>query len=75
MAFIYLIISLATQKKIKLVTTVGAGTFGRVELVQDMRRERVDSWYALKKMRIKSVIALKQVTHVLSEREILTGIR
>lgn len=66
--------SLFSLNDLKLVTTVGAGTFGRVELVQDMRRERVDSWYALKKMRIKSVIALKQVTHVLSEREILTGI-
>lgn len=55
-----------------LETTVGAGTFGRVELVKDNRKE--GKWYALKKMRIKSVIALKQVSHVLSERDILISI-
>jgi len=54
---------------LNLETTVGAGTFGRVELVRDKRCP--EKYYALKKMRIKSVINLKQVSHVLSERAIL----
>jgi len=57
-----------------VVTTVGAGTFGRVELVRD-NRILPYKWYALKKMRIQSVINLRQISHVLSEREILSGIK
>ena len=55
-----------------VVTTVGAGTFGRVELVKDNRKP--EKWYALKKMRINAVINLRQVSHVLSEKEILSNI-
>lgn len=55
-----------------VVTTVGAGTFGRVELVKDNRKQ--EKWYALKKMRINAVINLRQVSHVLSEKEILSNI-
>merc|ERR1712226_48475 len=58
-------------------TTVGEGTFGRVELVRlerGVQNPHQQQWYALKKMRIKSVIELKQVTHVQSEKEILSTI-
>ncbi|CAG5111523.1 Oidioi.mRNA.OKI2018_I69.chr2.g5824.t1.cds [Oikopleura dioica] len=58
--------------QVEILTTVGAGTFGRVELVK--RRGSSNSYYALKKMRILQVINLRQVSHVISERQILSSI-
>lgn len=58
--------------QVETLTTVGAGTFGRVELVK--LRESSTTYYALKKMRILQVINLRQVSHVSSERQILSTI-
>jgi len=58
--------------QVESLTTVGAGTFGRVELVK--RRDSSTTYYALKKMRILQVINLRQVSHVSSERQILSTI-
>lgn len=50
------------------LSTVGTGTFGRVQLVRD---KASSSFFALKVMRIPDVIRLKQQQHVQNEKEVL----
>jgi len=48
--------------------TLGVGTFGRVKLV---KHKTTKTAYALKTMRKRQLIALKQVTHVMNEKKLL----
>eukprot|EP00908_Phaeocystis_cordata_P026034 Transcript_8509.p2 GENE.Transcript_8509~~Transcript_8509.p2 ORF type:complete len:482 (+),score=294.80 Transcript_8509:1140-2585(+) len=53
---------------LKLMTILGVGTFGRVKLVL---HTPTNTPYALKCMRKGQIIALKQVEHVMNEKNIL----
>jgi CRP-like cAMP-binding protein len=53
---------------LKDLGTLGVGTFGRVKLVEHMPTR---SKYALKCMRKRQLIALKQVEHVMNEKNLL----
>ncbi|CAG0908349.1 unnamed protein product, partial [Cyprideis torosa] len=44
------------------------GTFGRVYLV---REKGARNYYALKQLRIKDVLRMKQVDHVMNEKKVL----
>eukprot|EP00003_Mantamonas_plastica_P018726 TRINITY_DN3056_c1_g2_i4.p1 TRINITY_DN3056_c1_g2~~TRINITY_DN3056_c1_g2_i4.p1 ORF type:complete len:313 (+),score=51.77 TRINITY_DN3056_c1_g2_i4:98-1036(+) len=50
---------------------IGTGTFGRVCLAQSSATER---WYALKVLRKEDVVRLKQVEHVIAEKNILASV-
>lgn len=54
--------------ELKDLGTLGVGTFGRVKLVDHLP---TGSKYALKCMRKRQLIALKQVEHVLNEKNLL----
>ncbi|GAB1600387.1 putative serine/threonine-protein kinase PRKY [Argonauta hians] len=58
-------------EKYDFLTTIGAGSFGRVVLV---RHKETKEYYALKMMSIAAVVRLKQTEHVKSEREILSTV-
>ncbi len=51
-----------------LFVFVGAGTFGRVFLVQNVKNEE---YFAMKVLKIKEVIKMNQVEHVINERKIM----
>ena len=53
---------------LEVMRTLGVGTFGRVKMV---RHKETDMPYALKCMRKGQTIAMKQVTHVISEKNLL----
>ncbi|CAH1782276.1 unnamed protein product [Owenia fusiformis] len=55
-----------------ILETLGTGTFGRV--VQ-ARHKKTKDYYALKVMTISEVIRLKQVEHVLSEKNVLAQLQ
>jgi cGMP-dependent protein kinase len=52
----------------EILTTLGVGGFGRVELIRNIRDQRT---YALKIMKKEYVVAMKQQEHVMNERNIL----
>ncbi|XP_006903241.1 PREDICTED: cAMP-dependent protein kinase catalytic subunit PRKX [Elephantulus edwardii] len=54
------------------LTTVGTGTFGRVQLVREKSGRR---FFALKTMSIPEVIRLKQEQHVHNEKAVLEEVR
>lgn len=56
-----------TVSELKLLTTLGTGTFGRVRLVQHPD----GNYYALKILKKSEVIRLKQVDHIKNEVRIL----
>ena len=51
--------------------SLGTGMFGRVILVHDIPTKK---YFALKVMNISAVIKLKQIQHVLSEKDVLKSI-
>jgi len=53
---------------LEVMRTLGQGTFGRVKMV---RHKPTDSAYALKCMRKGQMIAMKQVEHVMNEKNIM----
>jgi serine/threonine protein kinase len=55
-----------------LLKMIGSGSYGTVYLARDKRDGQV---YAIKKMIKSEIIRLKQVEHVLSEKQILSNIR
>ena len=55
---------------IELLETLGTGTFGRVRLAKHMPVK----YYAMKILKKAEVVRLKQVEHILSEKEILMSI-
>jgi serine/threonine protein kinase len=55
----------------KMMETLGTGTFGRVRLIL---HKPSTNYYALKILKKSEVVRLKQVEHVLSERQILINI-
>ena len=57
---------------IEIITTLGVGGFGRVELVQDTRNSKK---YSLKQMKKHHIVAMKQQDHVMNERNIMTETR
>lgn len=57
---------------IKIIETIGTGTFGRVCLC---RYKNTDKYVAMKILAITDVIRLKQVEHVKNEKNILCDIR
>lgn len=56
------------QEEFELLTTIGAGTFGRVFLA---RHTPTKKHYALKIMNIPDIVRLKQVEHVKNEKNTL----
>lgn len=54
------------------IRTVGTGSYGRVILVQDIRRK--EETYALKVLSKERIVQKKQVEHTLSERKIQSAI-
>jgi len=57
--------------QLKLLATLGTGSFGRVRLVQVIKDSK---YYALKILKKSEVIYLKQVEHVKTEKKILEEI-
>lgn len=53
----------------KALITLGTGTFGRVQLIQE--RTGKQQYFALKSMKKKDILKLKQVDHIMSEIAIL----
>ena len=60
-----------TLKDVKLLDTLGTGSFGRVRLVQ---HNSDNKYYALKILKKSEVIYLKQVEHVKTEKKLLETI-
>lgn len=60
----------------EVVETLGTGTFGRVLLVRLRHRDAADrsAYFALKVLAKTDVVKLKQVSHINSERSILTKV-
>ena len=52
----------------ELLETLGTGTFGRVRLC---RHKSQDKFFALKILKKNEIIRLKQVEHIISEKQIL----
>ncbi|KAI9247325.1 camp-dependent protein kinase 9 [Sporodiniella umbellata] len=59
-------------KDFELQDTLGTGTFGRVFLT---KLKPSNKYYAMKVLKKSEVVRLKQVEHLLSEKEILASIR
>ncbi|CAF0957572.1 unnamed protein product [Adineta ricciae] len=57
---------------IEIISTLGVGGFGRVELVRDIRNSNK---YSLKQMKKQHIVALKQQEHVMNERSIMMETR
>lgn len=55
-------------KEFELLDTLGTGTFGRVRLC---RHSKQDKYFALKILKKNEIIRLKQVEHIISEKQIL----
>lgn len=70
--------TLAPERPLKLfrledfefLTTLGTGTFGRVQLVR-YRTRNVEKYFAMKVLKKTEVVRLKQVDHVFSEKGLL----
>jgi hypothetical protein len=62
----------AYLKEFDMLSTIGAGTFGRVLLVRHQETRR---HYALKIMSIAEIVKLKQVDHVRNEKSVLAEMR
>eukprot|EP01135_Chromosphaera_perkinsii_P002559 Nk52_evm75s224 gene=Nk52_evmTU75s224 len=58
----------------KLLETLGTGTFGRVFLCKPVVSDDPEEYYAIKILKKIEVVRLKQIEHILSEREILSMI-
>lgn len=56
----------------RLIRTLGTGTFGRVYLCKLAGTEK---YYAMKTLKKFEVVRLKQVEHIISEKNILTAIK
>ncbi|KAI8376233.1 camp-dependent protein kinase 9 [Radiomyces spectabilis] len=59
-------------KDFELLDTLGTGTFGRVHLT---KFKQTNKYYAMKVLKKSEVIRLKQVEHLLSEKQILASVR
>eukprot|EP00163_Fabomonas_tropica_P033203 TRINITY_DN861_c1_g1_i1.p1 TRINITY_DN861_c1_g1~~TRINITY_DN861_c1_g1_i1.p1 ORF type:complete len:329 (+),score=84.07 TRINITY_DN861_c1_g1_i1:450-1436(+) len=57
---------------IEFLETLGTGTFGRVRLAKHVTDKK---YYAMKVLKKHEVVRLKQVEHILSEKEILTSVQ
>ncbi|CAF1524292.1 unnamed protein product [Adineta ricciae] len=57
---------------IEIISTLGVGGFGRVELANDSRNSKK---YSLKQMKKQHIVAMKQQEHVMSERNIMMETR
>ncbi|CAF0735498.1 unnamed protein product [Adineta steineri] len=57
---------------IEIISTLGVGGFGRVELVNDTRNSKK---YSLKQMKKQHIVAMKQQEHVMNERNIMMDTR
>ncbi|XP_020911270.1 cGMP-dependent protein kinase 1 [Exaiptasia diaphana] len=57
-----------TLEELEVISTLGTGGFGRVELVQNVKDK---STYALKCLKKKHIVETKQQEHVYSEKRIL----
>lgn len=58
-----------TLSDLSILTTLGVGGFGRVELVQIHGRQSRS--YALKQMKKDQIVRTKQQQHIMSEKEIM----
>lgn len=56
---------------LELMETLGTGTFGRVRLCKNPSE---NSYHAMKVLKKHEVVRLKQVEHILSEKQILTSV-
>uniref|UniRef100_A0A7S4L655 cAMP-dependent protein kinase n=1 Tax=Paramoeba aestuarina TaxID=180227 RepID=A0A7S4L655_9EUKA len=54
------------------IETVGTGTFGRVWVVKHRKSEK---FFALKQMRKKDIVRLRQVEHIANEKNILMSVK
>lgn len=63
----------ATLDDFERITTLGAGSFGRVMLVKHTKAA-TEKYYALKILDKKKVIAMEQVEHTLYEKKILQAL-
>jgi len=61
-----------TMSDFEKIETVGTGTFGRVWVVQHRESEK---FFALKQMRKKDVVRLRQVEHIANEKDILLSVK
>jgi cGMP-dependent protein kinase 1 len=52
----------------EIITTIGVGGFGRVELVRNLRDSKC---YAMKVLKKEHIVAMKQQDHVMNERNVL----
>jgi len=59
-------------ERLEMLRVIGTGTFARVCLCQD---KNTKDYYALKILTMAQVIMLKQVEHVINEKEILREVR
>ncbi|KAI8063799.1 camp-dependent protein kinase 9 [Gongronella butleri] len=59
-------------KEFELLDTLGTGTFGRVYLT---KFKTTNKFYAMKVLKKSEVVRLKQVEHLLSEKQILASVR
>ena len=60
-----------TLEDLEVITTLGAGTFGRVFLVMS---KKTNVYYALKKLSKHLIAKLKQTEHLRSERRVLSQV-
>lgn len=63
----------STLDDFERITTLGAGSFGRVMLVKH-KKATSETYYALKILDKKKVIAMEQVEHTLNEKKILQAL-
>eukprot|EP00008_Paramoeba_atlantica_P013424 CAMPEP_0201488450 /NCGR_PEP_ID=MMETSP0151_2-20130828/18252_1 /ASSEMBLY_ACC=CAM_ASM_000257 /TAXON_ID=200890 /ORGANISM="Paramoeba atlantica, Strain 621/1 / CCAP 1560/9" /LENGTH=357 /DNA_ID=CAMNT_0047873737 /DNA_START=72 /DNA_END=1145 /DNA_ORIENTATION=+ len=61
-----------TMRDFEKIETVGTGTFGRVWVV---KHHASGKFFALKQMRKKDIVRLKQVEHIANEKNILLSVK
>ncbi|EJW02965.1 AGC/PKA protein kinase [Edhazardia aedis USNM 41457] len=65
-----------TLRDFHFIKLIGAGTFGRVYIVQlKHKNSPADKYYALKMLKRSLIVKLKQVTHTKNEKDILVQCR